>query len=96
METCETGRICRESKMNNYVLLTKLTSEGARSLWNQPRRVRDVNEEIEQLGCLVVSQFATLGPYDFVTVIEVEDWLRLEELSTATAVMVCRPAGLNL
>lgn len=59
--------------MNSYVLLSKLTSEGARSLWNQPRRVREVNQEIEELGCRVVSQFATLGPYDFVTIIQAPD-----------------------
>ncbi len=65
----------RESRclVNDYVLLTKLTSEGARSLWNHPRHVREVNEEIEQYGCQVVSQFATLGPYDFVTIIQAPD-----------------------
>jgi uncharacterized protein with GYD domain len=59
--------------MNNYVLLSKLTPEGARTLWTQPRRVREVNEEVEEFGCRVVSQFATLGPYDFVTIIEAPD-----------------------
>lgn len=54
-------------------MLTKLTSDGARSLWSHPRRLREVNEEIEELGCQVTSQFATLGPYDFVTILEAPD-----------------------
>jgi len=59
--------------MNTYVLLSKLTSEGARSVWTHPRRVLEVNEEVEELGCRVVSQFATLGPYDFVTIVQAPD-----------------------
>jgi uncharacterized protein with GYD domain len=59
--------------MNNYVLLSKLTPEGARRLRSHPRRLQEVNEEIEELGCQVVSQFATLGIYDFVTIIEAPD-----------------------
>ena len=59
--------------MNTYVLLSKLTAEGARSVWTHPRRVLEVNEEIEELGCRVVSQFATLGPYDFVTIVQAPD-----------------------
>ena len=59
--------------MNSYVRLSKLTAEGARSLWTHPRRVLEVNEEIEELGCRVVSQFATLGPYDFVTIVQAPD-----------------------
>jgi uncharacterized protein with GYD domain len=59
--------------MNSYVLLTTLTADGARSLLARPGRVREVNEEIEEHGCRVVSQFATLGLYDFVTIIEAPD-----------------------
>lgn len=59
--------------MNTYVLLSKLTADGARSVWAHPRRVHEVNEEIEELGCRVVSQFATLGPYDFVTIVQAPD-----------------------
>jgi uncharacterized protein with GYD domain len=83
--------------MNQYVLLSKLTSEGARSLWAQPRRVREVNEEVEEYGCQVISQFATLGPYDFVTVIEAPDnevVLRLSAMlgSRGTIQIISMPA----
>jgi uncharacterized protein with GYD domain len=83
--------------MNHYVLLSKLTSEGARSLWASPRRAREVNEEIEEYGCQVISQFATLGPYDFVSVIEAPDnqaVLRLSAMlsSRGTMEIVSMPA----
>jgi uncharacterized protein with GYD domain len=86
-----------EPVMNQYVLLSKLTSEGARSLWAQPRRIQEVNEEIEEYGCQVISQFATLGPYDFVTVIEAPDnqaVLRLSAMlgSRGTMQIVSMPA----
>lgn len=70
-----------EDAMNSYVLLTTLTADGARSLLAHPRRLREVNEEIEEHGCRVVSQFATLGQYDFVTVIEAPDNTSMLRLS---------------
>jgi uncharacterized protein with GYD domain len=67
--------------MNNYVLLSRLTPDGARSMWSQPRRIQEVNEEVEEFGCRVISQFATLGPYDFVTTIEAPDDASVLKLS---------------
>ena len=56
-----------------YVLLTRLTPEGRRTLHDTPGRLDEVNEEISYLGCKILRQYATLGPYDFVTVIEAPD-----------------------
>ena len=56
--------------MPTYVMLTNLTAEGVRTLKNNPARVAEVNKEVEQIGARVVAQYATLGQYDFVTVIE--------------------------
>ena len=56
-----------------FVLLTRLTPEGRRSLKNTPERMLEVNDEVGQMGCRVVRQYATLGQYDFVTVIEAPD-----------------------
>jgi uncharacterized protein with GYD domain len=50
-------------------MLTNLTAEGLRTLKNNPTRVTEVNQEVEQMGGKVVTQYATLGDYDFVTVI---------------------------
>jgi uncharacterized protein with GYD domain len=56
-----------------YVLLSTLTPEGRKTLHDRPGRLDAVNKEIEAIGCRVVIQFAVLGPYDFVTVIEAPD-----------------------
>lgn len=59
--------------MPTYVMLTNLTSEGIKTLKSNPTRVSEVNKEVEQLGVKVVSQYATLGQYDFVTIVEAPD-----------------------
>jgi len=56
-----------------YIMLTNLTSEGVQTLKNNPTRVSEVNKEVEQLGVKVKDQFATLGQYDFVTIVEAPD-----------------------
>jgi uncharacterized protein with GYD domain len=59
--------------MATYVMLTNLTSEGVKTLKSNPTRVSEVNKEVEQLGLKVLAQYATLGQYDFVTVVEAPD-----------------------
>jgi uncharacterized protein with GYD domain len=56
-----------------YVLLTQLTPEGVQTLKNNPARIREVNREVEQLGASVKAQWAVLGQYDFINVIEAPD-----------------------
>ena len=53
-----------------YVLLTTLTAEGRKALKKDPGRIWEVNKEVEQMGAKVISQYKTLGPYDFVNIIE--------------------------
>jgi len=38
-----------------------------------PDRLREVNKDVEELGARVVHQWATLGEYDFVNVVEAPD-----------------------
>jgi len=59
--------------MATYVLLSTLTDEGASTISKNPARIKDVNKEIEQLGVRVTSQYALLGPYDFLSVVEAAD-----------------------
>jgi uncharacterized protein with GYD domain len=59
--------------MPTYILLTTLTPEGVATLKNNPARIREVNKEIEQLGATVTAQWATLGQYDFINVLEAPD-----------------------
>jgi uncharacterized protein with GYD domain len=56
-----------------YILLTKLTAEGRKTVRENPGRIQEVNKEIEKLGVRVLSQYATLGPYDFINVVDAPD-----------------------
>ncbi len=59
--------------MPTYVLLSTLTAEGRRTVKERPERIKQVNREVEQFGAKVISQYALLGPYDFITVIDAPD-----------------------
>jgi len=59
--------------MPTYILLSSLTPEGRQTLHKDPDRMDEVNQEITDFGCTVIAQYAVLGQYDFVTVIEAAD-----------------------
>ncbi len=56
-----------------YVILTKLTDEGRRTIKSKPQRIFEVNKELEGMGIKVKEQFALLGPYDFLNIVEAAD-----------------------
>lgn len=59
--------------MPKFIMLSTLGPEGAATLRENPERVRAVNAEVEALGVRVLEQFALLGPYDFLNVLEAPD-----------------------
>ena len=59
--------------MPTYIMLTTLTPEGVQTVKNNPQRIKEVSREIEQLGATVKAQWATLGHFDFVNVVEAPD-----------------------
>ena len=59
--------------MPTYILLSTLTPEGRRTMHNNPDRLAEVNKEIEGFGCKVIAQYAVLGAYDFVSIVEAPD-----------------------
>jgi uncharacterized protein with GYD domain len=67
--------------MPTYVMLTNLTADGIRTLKNNPGRVAEVNSEVEQIGAKVIAQYATLGQYDFITVVEAPDEKTMAKVS---------------
>jgi uncharacterized protein with GYD domain len=67
--------------MPTYVMLSTLTPEGVQTLKNNPQRLREVNKEVEQLGATVKAQWAVLGRFDFVNVIEAPDEKTMARLS---------------
>jgi uncharacterized protein with GYD domain len=59
--------------MNTYIMLSTLTDEGAKTIKDNPDRIREVNLELEALGVKVLLQYATLGHYDFVNIVQAPD-----------------------
>jgi uncharacterized protein with GYD domain len=59
--------------MAKYILLSKLTDSGRKTLKKKPERIKEVNEELKELGVEVLKQWAVLGPYDFVNLVEAPD-----------------------
>ena len=69
--------------MPTYILLTTLTAQGLQTLKSNPERLREVNRDVEELGARVVHQWATLGQYDFVNVVEAPDNTTIAKVSVA-------------
>jgi uncharacterized protein with GYD domain len=59
--------------MPTYLMLSRLTSKGVQTLTSNPDRVDAVNKDVEELGAKVLHQWACLGPYDFVNIVEAPD-----------------------
>ena len=53
-----------------YVMLTNLTDEGRKIIKENSGRIKEVNKEVEAMGVKVLSQYALMGPYDFLNVLE--------------------------
>ncbi|MFC1917647.1 GYD domain-containing protein [Chloroflexota bacterium] len=56
--------------MARYIMLTTLTDEGRRAIKMNPERIREVSREVESMGVKVLAQYAVLGPYDFVNILD--------------------------
>ena len=59
--------------MPTFIMLTTLTPEGVQTVKSNPERIREVTQEVEQLGVRVTAQWAVLGRFDFVNVVEAPD-----------------------
>jgi uncharacterized protein with GYD domain len=62
-------------------MLTSFTADGVKTIKNHPGRVQEVNKEMEQLGVKVTNQWATLGQYDFISVVEAPDEQTMAKVS---------------
>ena len=79
--------------MPTFIMLSTLTPEGVGRVRNNPARIREVNQELEQLGATVKAQWATLGQYDFVNVVEAPDEKTMARVSLALGSRGNRPLG---
>jgi len=71
--------------MGRYVILSRLTDEGAITLKEHPDRIKEVNEELEKMGVRVLEQYLVLGRYDFVNIVEAESDLVVAKAMTELA-----------
>ena len=67
--------------MPTYIMLSSLSPDGVQTIKNNPSRIREVNREVEQLGATVKAQWATLGQFDFVNVVEAPDVTTMARVS---------------
>jgi len=51
-------------------MLTRLTDIGRKTIMRNPGRIWEVNQEVEEMGAKIISQYALLGEYDFINVLE--------------------------
>jgi uncharacterized protein with GYD domain len=66
-----------------YILLSKLSQQGILTLKSNPDRLHEVNRDVEELGARVLHQWATLGEFDFVSVVEAPDTATIARISVA-------------
>ncbi len=65
--------------MATYIVMSKLTDEGAKTLKKNPGRLIEVNAELKQMGVDVLDQFAVLGNFDFLNIVEAADEITLSK-----------------
>jgi uncharacterized protein with GYD domain len=75
------GNCPEGGKMPTYIMISTLTPEGVQTVKNNPNRIKEVNQELEQIGAKVVAQWATLGRFDFVNVVEAPDEKTMAKVS---------------
>jgi uncharacterized protein with GYD domain len=80
-----------------YAMFSTLTDEGRKTLKNNPGRVKEVAKEVEKMGAKILAQYAVLGKYDFVTIVDAQNNEAISKISVelgsrGTVQMVTFPA----
>jgi uncharacterized protein with GYD domain len=65
-----------------YIMMSRLTNEGRKTIKNNPERIKEVDKEIENMGAKVLAQYATLGMFDFINILEAPDNETIARVST--------------
>ena len=74
-----------------FILLSTLTQQGVQTIKSNPERLRQVNADVEEFGCKVLHQWATLGEFDFVNIVEAPDIATVAKVSIALSDLVLSP-----
>ena len=71
--------------MPKYVMLSTLGPEGSARLRENPERLKEVNADVEAMGVTVLAQYALLGNWDFLNILEAEDEVTMARVATTLA-----------
>ncbi len=71
--------------MPKYVMLSTLGPDGSARLRENPERLREVSAEVEAMGVTVLEQFAVLGQWDFINILEAPDEVTMAKVATTLA-----------
>ena len=71
--------------MPTFLMLSRLTSKGVQTLNANPERLKEVNKDVEELGAKVLHQWACLGPFDFVNIVDAPDAATVARVSVRLA-----------
>jgi uncharacterized protein with GYD domain len=59
--------------MARYIIISTLTDDDAKTLKANAGRIKEVNAELKDMGINVLEQYAVLGNFDFLTIVEAND-----------------------
>ena len=59
--------------MPTFIMLSTLGPDGAATVRENPERIKAVSDEVTEMGVKVIAQYAVLGQYDFVNILEAPD-----------------------
>jgi uncharacterized protein with GYD domain len=68
-----------------YILISRVTDEGSATLTKNPSRIKEVNKDVESMGGKVLAQYATLGQFDFINIVEAPDNETIAKISVHLA-----------
>ncbi|MGH2436289.1 MAG: GYD domain-containing protein [bacterium] len=69
--------------MATYIMLSRLTENGAETIKKNPGRIQEVNKELESMRVRVIQQYAVLGAYDFINIVDAPDLATVMKASVA-------------
>ncbi|MEY2453070.1 MAG: hypothetical protein QOD92_2644 [Acidimicrobiaceae bacterium] len=71
--------------MPKFVMLSTLGPDGSARLSENPERLREVSTEVEAMGVKVLAQYALLGNWDFLNILEAPDEKTMMKVATTLA-----------
>jgi uncharacterized protein with GYD domain len=71
--------------MPTFIMLSTLGPDGAATVRENPERIRAVSDEVEAMGVKVIAQYALLGQYDFLNIIEAPDEKAMAKVAMSLA-----------